>query len=234
MKKIKNNLELILYLIIIIILTIIMFWAINKKEGFHEDEMFSYGVSNSTLGNTFLSYGRIDIPDSIIKSRNPFIMLKNYIYYKVIKPEAYNLAVKELNIDISKSIWRTRGDAIEYLQIDNWKEAIDFMSIYWNTAKDVHPPLFYIAVHIASILFWGHFSKYIIFIVNLVFFIGTLWYLRKIIILINRKELSIPNIILYESITKVVNTLPVPSKGIIIIKANTIPIAINHFNLLPK
>ena len=55
MEKAKNNLELILYLIVTIILTIIMFWAIDKKEGFHEDEMFSYGASNSTLGNTFLS-----------------------------------------------------------------------------------------------------------------------------------------------------------------------------------
>lgn len=94
-------------------------------------------------------------------------------------------------------VWRTREDAIEYLQIDNGKEAFDFFSVYWGTAKDVHPPLFYFAVHIVSILFWGHFSKYIIFIVNLIFFIGTCIILRKIFIKLNRKNLSIPNLILY-------------------------------------
>ena len=170
MKKIKDNIGLILYVLIIVILTIIMFWAIDKKEGFHEDEMFSYGASNSTLGNTFLSYGRIDNIDSIIKTRNPILTLKNYIYYKVLHKNAYDQAVKELNRDDFKSVWRTKEDAIEYLQIDNWVEAIDFASVYWNTAKDVHPPLFYFAVHIVSILFWGHFSKYIIFWINLLFF----------------------------------------------------------------
>lgn len=170
MKKIKDNIELILYLIVVIILTIIMFWAIGKKEGFHEDEIFSYGASNSTLGNTFLSYGRVDNIDTIIKSRNPFISIKNFIYYKILNKDAYSKAEKALNRDDFKSVWRTREDAIEYLQIDNWKEAVDFASVYWNTAKDVHPPLFYFAVHIVSIFFWGHFSKYIIFIVNLIFF----------------------------------------------------------------
>lgn len=170
MKKIKDNIGIILYLLVVVILTIIMICAIHKKEGFHEDEMFSYGASNSTLGNTFLSYGRVDNVDTIIKDRNPFITVQKYIYYKLLKKDAYNEAEKNLNRDDFKSVWRTREDAIEYLQIDNWEEAIDFGSVYWNTAKDVHPPLFYFAVHIASILFWGHFSKYIIFLINLIFF----------------------------------------------------------------
>ena len=207
MEKAKNNLELILYLIVTIIVTIIMFWAIDKKEGFHEDEMFSYGASNSTLGNTFLSYGRIDNVDSIIKRRNPILTLKNYIYYKVINRDAYDKAVKELDRDDFKSVWRTKEDAIEYLQIDNFLEASDIVSVYWNTAKDVHPPLFYFAVHIVSILFWGHFSKYIIFIVNLIFFLATLWILRKIFILMNKKNLTIANLILYGASIGAISTV---------------------------
>ena len=170
MEKIKSNFALIVYLLIVIALTAGMFWAIGKKEGFHEDEMFSYGASNSTLGNTFLSYGRIDNLDTIIKRRNPFITLKNFLHYKLFDRSDYEKTEKALNRDDFKSVWRTPEDAIEYLQIDNFEEAIDFVSVYWNTAKDVHPPLFYFAVHIVSILFWGHFSKYIIFIVNMLFF----------------------------------------------------------------
>ena len=197
MKKIRENLNLIIYFIVAVCLTIVLFWAIDRKEGFHEDEMFSYGASNSTLGNTFLSYGRIDNIDSIIKRRNPLLTLKNYVYYKIIDKGAYSDEVKKLNRYDFSSVWRTPEDATEYLQIDNFEEAIDFVSVYWNTAKDVHPPLFYFAIHIMSILFWGHFSKYIGFLLNLIFFYGTIYILRKIFILINKKHLSIPNLILY-------------------------------------
>lgn len=197
MEKIKNNLNLILYLGVAIALTVVLFWAIGRKEGFHEDEMFSYGASNSTLGNTFLTFAREDHLDSVIKRRNPIITLKNYVYYNYINKSAYKEEVKKLNTFWLDSIWRTPEDASEYLQIDNWQEALDFFSIYWNTGKDVHPPLFYFAIHIMSILFWGHFSKYIGFFVNLIFFYGTIYFLRKIFIILNRKNLSIPNLILY-------------------------------------
>ena len=151
MEKIKSNLGLILYLFIIIILTIIMIWAINQKEGFHEDEMFSYGASNSTLGNTFCAYGRRDDLDTIIKDKNLFITIKNYIHYRIVNPNDYANKHNKLYGDNFKSVWRTPEDAIEYLQIDNVNEALDFATIYWNTAKDVHPPLFYYIVHIVSI-----------------------------------------------------------------------------------
>ena len=207
MENIKKNLNLILYLIIAVILTIILFWAIGRKEGFHEDEMFSYGASNSTLGNTFLTYAREDYLDSIIKRRNPFLTLKNYIYYKVINKDAYDEEIKKLGTYWLDSVWRTPEDATEYLQIDNFEEAIDFISVYWNTAKDVHPPLFYFAIHIMSIIFWGHFSKYIGFLVNLIFFYGTIYLLRKIFILINKKHLAIPNLILYGASIGAISTV---------------------------
>ena len=207
MEKVKNNLNLILYFMIIVALTILLFWEIGRKEGFHEDEMFSYGASNSTLGNTFLSYGRVDNIDSIIKRRNPLLTLKNYVYYKIIDKDAYNDEVKKLNRDDFSSVWRTPEDATEYLQIDNWQEAVDFVSVYWNTAKDVHPPLFYFAIHIMSILFWGHFSKYIGFLLNLLFFYGTVLILRKIFILINKKHLAIPNLILYGASIGAISTV---------------------------
>ena len=106
MEKIKSNIGLILYLIIVFILTIIMFWEIGRKEGFHEDEMFSYGASNSTLGNTFISYGRIDNIDTIIKTRNPFLTLKNYLEEKTNRKftdEEFLNCIKNLENNIAKN-----------------------------------------------------------------------------------------------------------------------------------
>lgn len=89
MEKIKKNLNLIIYLLIICILTGVMFYFIDKKEGFHEDEIFSYGASNSTLGNTFIAFGRRDNIDLIMKDESPIKSIKNLIYYRAINPEEY-------------------------------------------------------------------------------------------------------------------------------------------------
>ena len=197
MEKIKNNLNLIICLLVMSILTCIMFYYIDKKEGFHEDEIFSYGASNSTLGNTFLAYAKSDNIDLILKDDSILKTLKNLIYYRVFHPDEYLEKEKTIGTTKYVPIWRTREEATEYLQIDNLKEALDFFSVYWGTAKDVHPPLFYFAVHIVSILFFGHFSKYMIFYINLIFFLGTCLLLRKILIKLNRKHLAISGLILY-------------------------------------
>ena len=87
------------------------------------------------------------------------------------------------------------------------RKQLIFGSVWWNTAKDVHPPLFYFAVHIASILFFGRFSKYIIFSVNIIFFILTLIVLRKIFVQLDKKDLSIPNLILYGASIGAISTV---------------------------
>ena len=89
MEKIKNNLNLIIYLLIMCVITGIMFYYIDKKEGFHEDEIFSYGASNSTLGNTFLAFAKVDNIDLIMKDDNPIKSIKNLIYYRAFHPDEY-------------------------------------------------------------------------------------------------------------------------------------------------
>ena len=54
--------------------------------------------------------------------------------------------------------------------------------------RDVHPPLFYILVHFVSSIYLGHFSKYIIFSINLIFFILTCIFICKIFKLYNKEK----------------------------------------------
>ena len=133
MRKIKENWNLILYLAIVVMLTVLLFWAIGRKEGFHEDEIFSYGASNSSLGSTFLSFARKEPIDTIIKRRNPITTLKNYVYYNFINKSSYKKEIEKIDVDWLDSIWRNSKDSTEYLQIDNWKEAIDFFDL--STAR---------------------------------------------------------------------------------------------------
>lgn len=196
MKFVKENLNLILCLIIFCILTGIMFYFIDKKEGFHEDEIFSYGASNSKFCSTFLSYRQVDNLDTVMKDKSVINTLKKFIFYK-LNPKEYEKVENDMGLTNSNSIWRNKEDAIEYMKIDTINEALDFFTVYWNTGRDVHPPLFYFLVHIVSIFFYNTFSKYIIFIINLVFFLATCVIIKKILKKIDKDYLSVPTLILY-------------------------------------
>lgn len=197
MEKIKNNWKLIIYVIIMISLTAVMFFYIDKKQGFHEDEIFSYTASNGKYSNILLSYAKSDNVDTILKTPTIFESLKNIVYYKIINTDEYDRINNELQEERDSSIWRTREEATEAMQIDSISEVFDFFTVYWNTARDVHPPLFYFLVHIVSSIFYNNFSKYIIFIINLAFFLATCIVLRKIMKILNRENLAIPVLCLY-------------------------------------
>ena len=177
-------------------LTGVMFFYIDKKEGFHEDEIFSYTASNGKYANILLSYALKDNTDTILKSDSFLETIQNLVYY-MENYEEYQAEESLLISERTTSIWRTAEEAVECLQIDSTSEIMDFFTVYWHTARDVHPPLFYFIVHIVSCLFFNTFSKYIIFIINLVFFLGTCLLLMRIMKKLDRNSLSIPVLILY-------------------------------------
>ena len=53
-------------LLTIIILCGIMFYFINQKQGFHEDEIFSYGSSNYKYDNVYRSFGYAEARQDIL------------------------------------------------------------------------------------------------------------------------------------------------------------------------
>ena len=55
LEKINKNLYKIILIITIIITIIPLIYFIDKKEGFHEDKMFSYGSSNYESDNVFFN-----------------------------------------------------------------------------------------------------------------------------------------------------------------------------------
>lgn len=194
----KGKIFNVLFIIILIILSMIMLYFIDKKEGFHEDEIFSYGSSNYKYDNLFQAAAHMDSRNRAIEK---YIMadtigqtIKNIIYYSKNSEEYGNLIYEIMISD--KPIWKTPEDAKNYLSVTS-DEIFSFGSIYYNQARDVHPPLFYFLVHIVSVLFLNNFSKYIIFLINLVFFIGICIFIRKILKLYDKEKLSIQAIILY-------------------------------------
>ena len=203
----KNYLKTNKYIILtIVLLCSLMFFFINQKHGFHEDEIFSYGSSNYKYDNVFRWFGYAEAGQDILYQQ----VLTGSVKDRIIKLKTFLLEPDKFTKDevLAQEIptWRTKDDALEYLAIQK-EDIFNYFSVYYNQAKDVHPPLFYFLVHFISTLFYGSFSKYIIFFINLAFFIGTLIVIKKIMDKLNHKEITIPTMILYGASMAAISTV---------------------------
>lgn len=136
--------------IFLIVITMIVF--INKKEGFHEDEIFSYGSSNYKYDNVYKQYGRGDevnefIGEKILKGN----ILQNIKYHFIDHMDETQKSFQEAR-DSQKPIWKTPKEANEYVSIQK-EDIINYLMVYWNQLRDVHPPLFYFVVHNLNSIF---------------------------------------------------------------------------------
>lgn len=184
---------------VIAILCLVMFFFIGQKEGFHCDEIFSYGSSNSAYENVIYSYREktpmhIFLEQKIFQDGNIFDWIERIKYYFIDHKEEKDIFIAE-KMEEEKMIWRTKEDAENYLKAKDNK--FNYASVYYNQIQDVHPPLFYMLVHTVSSIFNNTFSKYIIFGVSLPFFIGVCILIWKILNTIGRKSISILAVILY-------------------------------------
>ena len=199
MKNINDKKSYILFIIVSIITIIVMCFFIGKKEGWHEDEIFSYGSSNYKYDHLFQRFGDRDSLNQLIDEKiigsNLKDTLKNIKYYITHNDEFNELLNEKMEKEIP--IWKTSEEAKEYMTVST-DEIFNYWSVYYNQARDVHPPLFYFLVHFVSALFLNNFSKYIIFIINLIFFVASIFIIRKIIELFNKNEwISSITILLY-------------------------------------
>ena len=74
-----------IYIALISVITIVMIFFITQKEGYHEDEMFSYGSSSYVYDNVYRSYGKMDATNSLVFNKilrgNVVDVIKNIKYY---------------------------------------------------------------------------------------------------------------------------------------------------------
>lgn len=184
------------YIIVIFVISAVMTFFMTKKEGFHEDEMFSYGSSNYAYDNVYRPYGKEDETNIFVKEKimNGNI-IQNLKYYLIDHRDIKDETLASIKSEFV-STWRSSDEANDYLTIQP-KDALNYGMVYYNQSRDIHPPLFYFLVHTVSIFFVGHFSKYIIFSINLIFMILSLWTIKNIFEKLDKKHLIVPALILY-------------------------------------
>ncbi len=188
-----------IYIALISVITIVIIFFITQKEGYHEDEMFSYGSSSYVYDNVYRSYGKMDATNSLVFNKilrgNVVDVIKNIKYYCLDHKDERIAYCKDFNKN-KRPIWRTSEEAKDYMTVTG-KEILNYPLVYYNQARDVHPPLFYFAVNTVSTFFLGNFSKAIIGIINVSFMIATLFVIKKILESLDKKHLIIPVLIFY-------------------------------------
>jgi len=186
----RRKVEVLILILIVALICIIHVLFMNQKEGYHCDEIFSYGSSNSEYNNMFWSYNGDDGINSLVKQEifnnsNILKIAKNLKYYFIDHKDEKDKYEQNILSQIPKNTWQTKEEAENYVKAKD--NRFNYISVYYNQVRDVHPPLFYILVHTVSSIFNNTFSKYIIFFINLPFFIGTCILIWKILNLIREK-----------------------------------------------
>lgn len=92
--------------------------------------------------------------------------------------------------------WLSKDYVKDYvtLSTDNY---LNLKSVFLNQSYDNHPPFFYTLVHFSTILFLGEFTKYSVFIVNLIAFILSCIVIQKSLKLLNKETLIVGTLIFY-------------------------------------
>lgn len=93
-------------------------------------------------------------------------------------------------------IWKTREYVKNYMSLSS-KDYLNLTGVFRNQMYDNHPPVFYALVHFSSILFGGEFSKYTVFVVNIIAFILSCFVIQKLLKTIQKENLTIATLLLY-------------------------------------
>lgn len=153
------------------------------KTQFHVDEVWTYGLSNSTKG-PYLYVWRTGIGDDS-------------------EPTRFSSEQTTL-LDVEEKFfqqWHTGEEFKQYITVQNG-EQFQYSTVVYNQSCDVHPPLYYFIIHTICSLFPNTFSKWYAFIPNLLFMFGSLFLLYLIVIRLGLSKIKAVLIPLFWSLSR--------------------------------
>lgn len=183
---------------IIIIMAGIIFSYQTKKVGFHEDEIFTIATSVNPYDGLMSPYRDKDVNtilcEKYVFDDNFFKLIKNAINFI----QNQNVYDEERNalINAEVPIWKTKDDVASYVTLAP-ENSFNLKAIYFNQLKDTHPPFFYTLVHFSSLIFGGQFTKYSVFIINIIAFILSCFVIRKTLKILDKENLTCAVLIFY-------------------------------------
>lgn len=189
--------EYLLLILIILLVAAVSIWNGSRKEGFHVDEMYSYGLANSNYlpfpeeGDTG-AYSINDFMQEYGAGNNLIDLVKNlWKDFKLLKDADFQLTQTDIyekyreaqynnNQPWVETTWLSGEYYENYLTVEEGT-GFNFISVYYNQRADVHPPFYYILLHIVCSLFEGSFSKWYGFVINFAALISALILLYRMV-----------------------------------------------------
>lgn len=191
--RMKKETALLLLIMLVCLSTMIYFGT--RKEGYHVDELYSYGLANSeylpfmhfgeggyNVRDWMMDYGAgeslADLFRNLVKDfkllQECGFQLKNSVIYRDYLTAQANSA------DTRTTTWVSGQAYQNYLAVSE-SNTFNYASVYYNQRGDVHPPLYYIFLHTVCSLFQGQFSKWFGLAVNFMALLLTLWVLYRMV-----------------------------------------------------
>ncbi|HBA49031.1 MAG TPA: hypothetical protein DCZ91_14790 [Lachnospiraceae bacterium] len=176
MKKIGRVLKKVnwkLAAVLMISLAMLIFYG-NQKEGYHVDEVYSYGLANSEY-LPFMHFGQHDynvkewmmeygageslgqlfsnlVKDFRILKECGFHLKESVIYQDYLTAQANSA-------DTRTTSWMPGQAYLDYVAVSE-SNTFNYASVYYNQRGDVHPPLYYSLLHTICSVFQGKFSRW--------------------------------------------------------------------------
>lgn len=160
----------------------------SRKEGYHVDEMYSYGLANSEY-LPFMHFGEsgYSVKDWMLQygagESLPQLFRNLAADYRILRDNDYHfresviyrdyLVAQENSADTRTTTWVSGQAYRDYLAVSE-SNTFNYASVYYNQRGDVHPPLFYLLLHTVCSVFQGSFSKWYALGINFVFLLGAL------------------------------------------------------------
>ena len=189
----KEKLNKAIFLAIMLYALISMIYFGYQKNGYHVDEIYSYGLANSEY-LPFMHFGEsgYDVKDWMMEygAGESFVQLFKNLWkdFQILKEHKFNfystpiyeayLVAQANSADTTTTTWVSGQDYRDYVSVSP-ENTFNYASVYYNQRGDVHPPFFYILLHTICSIFQGSFSKWYGLVLNMVFLMLTLGILYK-------------------------------------------------------
>lgn len=193
--KSKTSRANFLFVLILLLSMSTMVYYGSRKEGYHIDEEYSYGLANSEY-LPFMHFGEsgYDVKDWMLQygAGESFKELFANLWkdYQILKECDFKwqesviyqdyLIARANSADTRTSTWVSGQDYMDYVAVSE-SNTFNYASVYYNQRGDVHPPLYYIALHTVCSFFPGIFSPWFGLFLNILFLGLTLAILYRMV-----------------------------------------------------
>lgn len=174
----------ILFLLLFLSLLTMLYFG-SRKEGYHVDEVYSYGLANSEY-LPFMHFGSHDynVKDWMMEygAGESFRDLFGNLWkdFQILKENGFQwrqtviyrdyLTAQANSADTRSSGWLPGQAYLNYIAVSE-SNTFNYASVYYNQRGDVHPPLYYMILHTVCSFFTGVFSPWFGLGINIVFLI---------------------------------------------------------------